>query len=260
LTDEASERASRPLRAQGPLYRIDLAYVGTTFDGWQSQASGNAVQDHLEKALSTMLRHPVRALGASRTDAGVHAEMQVASFATEVAFDAERWIKSLNGLLPRAIGVKALAPADAGFHPILSARGKTYVYKIWRGLSRDPFLAPLAWGVHKAIDVDSMRSAAAAFVGTHDFTSFCAADSSAKTRTRTVSAVEVAESGPLVTITVSGGGFLKQMVRTMAGALVEAGAGRLGADDIARMLAAKDRRVAPATAPACGLTLLDISY
>src|SRR6185312_11166528 len=114
-------------------YRIDLAYDGAAFHGWQSQPSGSGIQDYVEKALATLLRHPVRVIGASRTDSGVHAEHQVAIFRTAEPYDERRWLKSLNGLLPNTVGVTALAPAAADFHPVYAAHGKAYRYRLWLG-------------------------------------------------------------------------------------------------------------------------------
>ena len=242
------------------LYRIDLRYDGRPYQGWQSQPDGSAVQDHLEKALRTFLRHDVRVTGASRTDSGVHAEHQVATFSSEVPFEARRWLRSLHGLLPETVGITALAPVAAAFHPILSAKGKAYRYRLWLSDLRHPFGAPYAWQVTHALDLDRMRQEAAGFVGTHDFTSFCAADSSAKTKVRTVFEVAILGEGPLVEIWVVGGGFLKQMVRSMVGTLVATGAGRFPAGSVALMLAALDRKAAGQTAPALGLTRVEIFY
>lgn len=241
-------------------YRIDLKYVGTSFHGWQSQPSGNCVQDFLEKALATLLRHPVRVIAAARTDSGVHAEHQVAIFKSAVTFDERRWIKSLYGLLPESVGVTALAPVDPAFHPILAATGKAYCYRIWRKAERNPFLVPFVWTHLRDLDVAAMRAAATDLVGTHDFTSFCAVDSSAKTRVRTVLGIEVVEKGPMLEVWVTGEGFLKQMVRNIVGTLVEVGTGRRAPSAMPGILAAKDREAAGVTAPAQGLTLVEIFF
>lgn len=242
------------------LYRLDLRYDGRPFQGWQSQPDGSGVQDHLEKALRTFLRHDLRVTGASRTDSGVHAEHQVATFSTDVAFDARRWLRSLHGLLPEAVGVMGIQPVEAAFHPILSAKGKAYRYRLWLSESRHPFGAPYAWTVPATLDLALMGREAASFVGTHDYTSFCAVDSSAKTKVRTVTEVAVLGAGPLVEVWVLGEGFLKQMVRSMVGTLVAVGAGRYPPGSVAPMLAALDRKAAGQTAPAAGLCLVEIFY
>jgi len=245
---------------QGQKYRLDLQYIGTPFLGWQTQPQGGSIQDHLEAALTTMLRHKVRITGAGRTDTGVHAEHQVATFTTPVPCDARAWTKSLHGLLPREIGVTSLRPVDSSFHPILAAQGKAYRYRVWTGITRNPWVDPYAWQVVPSLDLEAMQAAAQSLVGTYDFTSFCAVDSSAKTRERTVLRVHIARSGPLLEFWVIGRGFLKQMVRTMVGTLVDIGLGKYQSHAIDAMLEARDRRVAGRTAPAQGLTLVRVFY
>jgi tRNA pseudouridine38-40 synthase len=245
---------------QGQKYRLDLQYIGTPFLGWQSQPQGGTIQDHLEGALTTMLRHKVRITGAGRTDTGVHAEHQVASFTTTVPYAERSWIKSLHGLLPREIGVTRLSPVDESFHPILSAQGKAYRYRVWTGVTRNPWVDPCSWQVVPTLDLAAMRSAAQSLVGTYDFTSFCAVDSSAKTRERTVLRVSIESYGPLLEFWVIGRGFLKQMVRTMVGTLVDIGLGKHQPAAIDTMLEARDRRAAGRTAPAQGLTLVRVFY
>jgi tRNA pseudouridine38-40 synthase len=218
------------------------------------------VQDHLERALTTILRAPVRVIGAARTDSGVHAEQQVAVFRVAAPIDELKCMKSLHGLLPETIGVTRLAAVADDFHPILAATGKAYCYRVWNGPTRNPFLAPFCWRVHGVLDVAAMREEAASYVGTHDYTSFCAVDSGAKTRERTVTEVSIRTVCELIEIWVVGRGFLKQMVRTMAGTLVDVGAGRLERGAVRRVLAARDRRAAGMTAPAQGLSLVEIFF
>lgn len=244
----------------GQKYRLDLQYIGTPFLGWQTQPQGGSIQDHLEGALTTILRHKVRVTGAGRTDTGVHAEHQVATFTTSVPYAERAWIKSLHGLLPREIGISSLKPVDAAFHPILSAQGKAYRYRVWSGITRNPWLDSCSWQVVPSLDLAAMKAAAQALVGTHDFTSFCAVDSSAKTRERTVLRVAIESYGPLLEFWVVGRGFLKQMVRTMVGTLVDVGLGKYQVADIEAILEARDRRTAGRTAPAQGLTLVRVFY
>ena len=243
-----------------PTYRLDLQYLGSGYFGWQSQPGGTGIQDEVEKALKTLLRHPLRVIGASRTDTGVHAEHQVAIFKTEVPYEPVRWLKALNGLLPDTIGVVAVAPSPPDFHPVYSAKAKAYRYRLWRGPTRSPQAAPYCWGLYVDLDVERLRQAALVFRGTHDFSAFCAADSSAKTRRRTIVEIEVYESGPLVEIWIVGEGFLKQMVRIMVGTLVDIGLGKRGMGSVAELLAGGDRTAASRTAPAQGLSLVEIFY
>ncbi len=241
-------------------YRIDLKYVGTDFHGWQSQPSGRGVQDHVEKALKTILRHDVRVTAASRTDTGVHAEHQVATFKTAESYDEKRWIKSLHGLLPDSVGVTSIKPSPESFHPIYSSKAKAYRYRLWLGAERNPMIAPFCWQMYNDCSVEKIREEAKAIVGRHDFTAFCAADSSAKTKVREVFAVEVHEKGPLVDVWIVGGGFLKQMVRILVGTLVEVGTGRSPPGQILRAVQSKNRDDAGKTAPAQGLSLVEIFY
>ncbi len=246
--------------SENQLYRLDLRYIGSPFQGWQSQTNSSGIQDFVEKALATILRHPTRVVGASRTDSGVHAEHQVATFRTPVTFDEVRWLKSLNGILPPEIGVTSVQPVSSEFHPIYSAKGKAYRYRLWQGATRHPMVTPYVWTLHRELDRDAMRQAARYLVGTHDFTSFCALDSSAKTRVRHVLEISISDHGPLVDIWVVGKGFLKQMIRIMVGTLVEIGMGKRSPEDMAQIVLAEKRDAAGITAPANGLTLIEIFY
>ena len=243
------------------LYRIDLAYIGTAYQGWQSQANGQGIQDKLEHALSIMLRQGVRVTGAARTDSGVHAENQVVTFETDLPFEQKRWLASLNGILSRDIGVKAVYPAPEGFHPVYAAKAKAYRYRLWLGVERNPFVTQFCWQVNSDLDLRLMRDEAKSFIGTHDFTSFCAKNASAKTRERTIFAIEFeCKRERLVDIWVLGNGFLKQMVRTMVGTLVEVGRGKIGPGEIEHILNQRDRVLAGDTAPPQGLCLVDTFY
>jgi tRNA pseudouridine38-40 synthase len=241
-------------------YRIELKYIGREFDGWQTQPSKNSVQDHVEKALKTVLREDVRVVGSSRTDAGVHAEHQVAMFSCEQAVEIKSLFRSLNALVPPTIGVSHIEKAEENFHPILSAKAKLYCYRVWLGVRSDPFLAPFVWIYpYGQIDLKKMSAQAKAFIGLHDFTSFCAADSGAKTRHRKILDIAIEQDGPLYTFWILGEGFLKQMVRAMVGTLMEIGFGKRETD-IAQILDKKDRASAGQSAPAAGLTLMKVFY
>lgn len=240
--------------------KLILAYNGTGFSGWQSQPDGSGIQDHLEKALHTVLRTFVRVTGASRTDTGVHAEYQVVTFRAAEVPSLYRLIKSLNALLPLPIRIRDAEEVPMTFHPNRSSRGKIYRYQIWRAHGEHPFVMPYVWKWSQEMDVQLMKAAAAHFVGEHDFTSFCATDSSAKTRVRNVRDIRFVEKGPLLEIWFVGEGFLKQMVRTMVGTLVAVGLGKKLPTDIIKMMSAKDRKVVPSTAPAEGLCLVRVVY
>lgn len=243
-----------------PIYRLDLCYHGTYYQGWQSQPAETGVQDRVEQALSTVLRHPVRVIASSRTDAGVHAEQQVAIFKTHVPVEPVKLSRSLNSLLPKDIGVTRVQAVTADFHPILGSLGKAYRYRLWNGEAKNPFIAPFVWKIHPRIDIATVKRLAPEFVGTHDFTSFCATDSSAKTRERTIFEIRVEERGSLVDIWITGNGFLKQMVRAIVGTLIEFADGKHQDTSVAAMLAARDRTAGGSTAPAQGLCLVHVFY
>jgi tRNA pseudouridine38-40 synthase len=241
-------------------YRIDLAYLGTRFSGFQSQVDGNAVQDHVERALQVAMRIPkIRIRGASRTDRGVHAEWQVATFSHLPGLDLYRLHVQLNGILPLDIRVLSLQVAEAHFSPI-SAVSKVYRYRVWEGRCYNPMVIPYVWQIQGPIDVDCLRAEANSVVGFHDFSSFCNQDSDAKTKERTLLGVEVERRGSLVNIWVQGDGFLKQMVRILVGTWVEAAIGKRKPGQLPALLAAKDRRLAGVTAAAKGLTLVELFY
>ena len=243
-----------------PVYRVDLQYIGEAFHGWQSQPSGKGVQNHLERAFASLLKHPVQVIGASRTDTGVHAQHQVAIVRTPVTFALESWLRHLHGLLPASIGINRITEVPKDFHPAYSSTGKAYCYRLWLGSTRSPQVAPYAWQVYAPMDTALLRQEAAAFVGTHDFTSFCAGDSSSKTKQRTIVELQIEQRGPLVEIWMIGPGFLKQMLRIMVGTLVDVATFRKAPGTVATLLGERDRRLASRTAPAQGLSLVEVFY
>lgn len=244
------------------LYRLDLAYIGSQFFGWQSQLHGKTVQDELEKALRIVLRDSIRLTGASRTDTGVHAEHQVASFQSPYELDCHRIQRSLEALLPPSIGIYRLAPADPGFHPIYHACAKVYRYRFWQGSNPSPFAKPFLWSIpgRASLDINAMERASAYLKGRHNFRSFCASDSSVTSFERTIFDVKWLNHGNLLEFFILGDGFLKQMVRTLAGTLVEIGQGKRSSESLQEILESQDRTKAGATAPAEGLSLLRIFY
>jgi tRNA pseudouridine38-40 synthase len=248
-------------------YRLTIQYDGTEFAGWQVQAQGErTVQGELERVLSLLDGRAVAVAGAGRTDAGVHAEAQVASFRLERGFEPERLRDAVNGNLGSDLRVTEARHAAEDFHARFSARGKTYVYRIFNERFSSPFLSRYTHQEGRPLDVERMHDCARLFVGTHDWTAFSAAQSDVKDRVRTVTRLEVTERrsargrGRLVEITASADGFLRFMVRSVAGTLMAAGRGELGEDIIARALSTGDRDLAAATAPARGLTLVEVHY
>jgi tRNA pseudouridine38-40 synthase len=240
--------------------RLVLEYDGTDLAGWQRQDNAPTVQQHLEEALAQMTGAPTPVVGASRTDAGVHALGQVAHFATEADIPADGFRRGLNSLLPPAIAVVDAADAPAEFHARFSARGKLYRYRVLARADRSPIEERFAWHRPRPLDVAAMRAAAAALVGEHDFSAFRAAGCTAQTATREVTAIEIEQAGDVVALHVRGNAFVRNMVRIIAGTLVEVGEGRREVADVAAALASRDRERAGQTAPARGLCLVRVFY
>ncbi len=257
LVSKDSAESSPPFHT----YRMDLNYNGALFNGWQSQPNGNTVQDVLEKAIATALRRNVRIVGASRTDTGVHAEHQVATFRLPYEIDCARVFRSLQALVPMSVGILGLYPATHDFHPITSAHSKLYRYRIWLGPGTNTFIRPYSWAIPYPLNFAAMREAGDFFVGRHHFKSFAAVDGSSKTFDRTIVDLKWVKKGDgLLELYILGEGFLKQMVRNIVGTLVEVGQCKRRPDDVPAILAAADRRAAGMTAPAAGLSLVEIHY
>ena len=244
----------------GPVYRIDISYVGTRYQGFQSQPGGRTIQDHIERALKIILGHPCRIRGASRTDSGVHAQHQVAIFKTHKPF-SRRWLMGLNALTPDDIGVMSLDPAEEHFDPVCHSTGKAYRYRIWRGRCFNPFLKPYVWEVPEEICHQQLEQFAQAFVGRHDFAAFCNKDSDAKSTVREVLEIRTENHGPMIDIWLTGKGFLKQMIRIMVGTLAGTCIRNEGIESIKMMLGPHARRsISGLTAPAKGLCLVKVFY
>lgn len=248
-------------------YRLIIQYDGTDFAGWQVQAQGErTVQGELERVLSLLDGRAVAVHGAGRTDAGVHAEAQVASFRLERELAPERLRDAINGNLDSDLRVIEARTAPDDFHARFSARGKTYVYRIFNERFSSPFLSRYAHREGRPLDAERMRECARLFVGTHDWTAFSAAQSDVRHRVRTLTRLEVTERrsrrgrGRLVEIAASADGFLRFMVRSIAGTLIAAGRGEIDGETIARAISTGDRGLAAATAPARGLTLVEVHY
>lgn len=240
--------------------RLDLQYDGTAYAGFQVQPDSPTVQGTLDQALSRLLGESIRTLGASRTDAGVHALGQVVSFTTENVIPVERIVPALNAQLPPDVVVLAATEVPADFHPRYQARRKAYRYRILNRALPSPFVGRTAWHLPLALDVDLMQQAAEVLVGEHDFAAFCAAGGAAQTTVRTLYEVTVARDDEIIEINLLGNGFLYMMVRIIVGTLVEVGQGKRPPERVAAILASRDRALAGITAPAQGLTLVRIWY
>jgi tRNA pseudouridine38-40 synthase len=244
--------------------KLIVAYDGSPFSGWQSQANGNGVQDHLERAFGQICSGRVRVHGAGRTDAGVHALAQVAHAELPVKrYHAERWRSALNGILPQTIRVMRCQFVPESFHARFSAKGKVYRYRVWNDDVMPPLENNRAWHVRDPIACDRVAAAAKLFVGRHDFASFAANRGAPGADTvRTLRNVSVRKSGPLLTFLFEGDGFLYKMVRLIVGTLVQVGRGERLPGEIQTRLAhpakalARERNVAPPG----GLFLVRVRY
>ena len=247
-------------------FKLTLQYDGTDFHGWQMQGEERTVQGELTRVLALLDGREVLVHGAGRTDAGVHAEAQVASarLSREIAPDKLR--AAVNGNLARDVRViKAETVAD-DFHARFSARGKTYCYRVFNAPFMSPFWARYALQEARLIDLERMRRAARLFLGEHDWTAFSAAQSEATTRVRHVTGLEIKERwsergrGRVIEMSLTANGFLRYMARSIAGTLLAAGRGEMDEDRIRRAIEGGDRGLVAATAPAYGLTLTRVHY
>lgn len=244
-------------------YRITLAYDGSDFRGWQRQRadSGRTVQGELEAALARLCGGAaVSVAGAGRTDAGVHALGQVASFGLPRPFAPPALLRALNGLLPADVRVLDAMAAPDGFHARRSARSKLYRYELDCGGVPLPQRRRYAAFLPHALEAEAVRGAASLYLGCHDFASLASSGSSVRTTERTVSRSEARFAGQGLVYEVEADGFLRKMVRSMVGGLIAAGSGALRVEELAERLARRDRRAWPAPAPACGLTLVRVDY
>jgi tRNA pseudouridine38-40 synthase len=246
--------------------KVVLAYDGSEFSGWQVQPDAATIQGTLASAIGRVTGEKVLPQGSGRTDAGVHALAQVATFATESPIPAQNLVKALNDMLPFSIRVLQASEEPLDFHARKSAHTKTYRYRVYRGAICAPFIARYVWHYPFPLDEDAMRRAACLVIGEHDYTSFAAVDSErgredetiSNVRTIFVSTWERAEEE--LVYTVRGSGFLHHMVRNLVGTFVLVGKGTLKTEDITGILAARNRSAAGATAPASGLYLVDVEY
>lgn len=254
-----------------PNFKLVLAYDGTDYVGWQRQPNGTSIQALVEDALAPIAGTPVTVAGAGRTDAGVHALGQVASVALTASVEATTLARALNATLPPDVRVREVTTVAPEFHARFSAKSKVYRYQIRQAPVAGPFEHRYVWHVPQALDVGAMADAARPLGGRHDFAAFRGSGSDIATTERTVLAISVREApapaedagavaGRLVALEIEADGFLRHMVRTIAGTLVEVGLSRRAAADVAAALEARDRRRAGPTAPAQGLFLVSVRY
>lgn len=252
--------------------KLTLEYDGTGFKGWQSQKKGErTVQSTMEEAVLRLTGRRARVIGSGRTDAGVHALGQVASFRTASGLDEATIRRALNALLPPDLRVVSAREEDGLFHPQYGASGKSYFYLIANAEYASPFLKRYVWKVPQRLSLPAMRKAGRLLLGRHDFTAFRASGSSAKSSVREIKALTVREvrsmdflgaaiRGRFIRVTVEGTGFLRHMVRNIVGTLVECGRGKVRPEEVMDIVASRDRRAAGPTAPAKGLFLEKVFY
>lgn len=258
-----------------PNWKAILSYDGTPFHGWQVQPSLPTIQGALAQAIHQITGETVLPQGSGRTDAGVHALAQVASFSVDVPIPPPNFHRALNHALPSSIRILSIELAPIDFHARHSALRKTYEYRIHpSGSICSPMLAPYVWAFHLPLNLATLQQAAATILGTHDFTSFSAVDPDLTTRTtepstdqpqyatatRTIYESSWRQHEGLLVYRVTGSGFLHHMVRNLVGTFVEAGSGRISVDSISTILRACDRSTAGPTAPASGLFLVEVEY
>lgn len=240
--------------------KLTIEYDGTNYHGWQSQINAVAVQDVIEGALKKLTGEDCSLTGAGRTDVGVHALGQTANFFTGSRIPAERFSYALNSLLPEDIVVKKSEETSEDFHSRYSAKGKKYRYMIYNSGFPSALLRNRAYHVPYKLNFQSMQDATSFFLGTHDFSAFKSTGSSVKTNIRTITDVSLIRNREIIEFEISGDGFLYNMVRIIAGTLVEVGTGKIPVEAIPGIIEKKDRRGAGKTAPAQGLYLIEVFY
>lgn len=240
--------------------KLLLEYDGTNYAGWQVQPEQDTIQGRLEAALERITGQKVRVVGSGRTDAGVHAIGQVAHFKTASSMTPEEFRKAFNAMLPLDIAVIEATEEVEGFHARHSAKRKLYKYVVLQVETRSAFSHRYALDIGHALDVPAMGRAARHLLGTHDFSAFRSASCTAKTPVKTIYRLEVHERGDDVIFLIEADGFLRHMVRTIVGTLVEVGRGYLQPEDVKKILERRDRSLAGPTAPPHGLFLLEVTY
>lgn len=262
----------RPVFYRGkiPFYREDLnfmkrikltvAYDGTNYRGWQIQPNGITIEEVLNRELSALLNEEITVSGASRTDSGVHSLGNVAVFDTETRIPAEKIAFALNRRLPQDIAATGSSQVPADWHPRYQKSKKTYEYRILNRTFPLPNRRFDTCFYHHRLDVGEMKQAASYLIGEHDFKSFCAVGSQVKSTVRTLFSCDVFREEDIVTIRVTGNGFLYNMVRIIAGTLIQVGGGMLSPKQIPEILSARSRSAAGPTAPAHGLTMIGIQF
>lgn len=240
--------------------RLDLCYDGTRYKSWQRlPGTDNTIQNKLETALSRILEEPVEVVGSGRTDAGTHAKNQVANFHCKSDMHCQEILAQLRRYLPEDIGIYSCRNVSERFHARLNAKTKTYVYRLWNSDAPCVFDRKYVYKDVAELDIESMRMAAQLFLGTHDFSAFCANKNMKKSTVRCIYRFDIDQLDGEVRFTVTGNGFLHHMVRIMVGTLMEVGRHERETESIKSLYGA-DRSMAGSLVPACGLCLMEVTY
>lgn len=240
--------------------KLIVSYDGTNYCGWQIQNNGITIEEVINKALSELLNEKISVIGASRTDSGVHAMGNIAVFDTETRIPAEKISFALNQRLPNDIRIQKSEEVALDWHPRFCNSTKTYEYKILNRRFPDPMQRFYTHFVYMPLNLEKMKEAAAYIVGEHDFASFCSSGSQVESTVRNVYALEISKEKDVISIRISGNGFLYNMVRIVVGTLMKVGLGVYPPERVKEIIEARDRYQAGPKAPACGLTLVGIEY
>ncbi len=240
--------------------KLTLQFDGTAYHGWQIQKNAVTIQETVKNAVEKITGENVNLIGCGRTDTGVHAENYICNFHTSSSIPPEKFPYALNSVLPRDIVCLGARAAATDFHANRDAAGKRYVYRILNRPFSDAFFCRYAWHVKYPLDIEKMQSAAKAFLGEHDFIGFASSGFSVKTTVRKIYSLDATREGDIITIDISGNGFLYNMVRIIAGTLAEAGGGKINTSEMADIIKSGDRNRAGITAPPQGLCLKEVFY
>ncbi len=241
--------------------KLVLAYDGTRYRGWQRLAnSDNTIQGKLETVLSRFLNESIEIIGSGRTDAGVHAEGQVANFHCKSPMPPEEILANLRKYLPADIGILSCEDAEPRFHARYNAKAKTYVYRLWTSTAPCVFIRNYVYSMELPLNLEAMQKAAAHFTGTHDFRAFCSNKKFNKSTVRTIYSLDIKPVGNEIQVRIRADGFLYNMARIITGTLLEVGQSRLTPADIPGIFESENRAMAGYTVPPQGLTLMEVEY
>ncbi len=260
VEDTKSKREGKTKEKQYKRVRLTVAYDGTNYHGWQVQKNGITIESELNRCLRALLGEDIQVIGASRTDAGVHALGNVAVFDTCARIPAEKISYALNQRLPEDIRIQKSEAVGLDWHPRYVSSRKTYEYRIYRGEFPMPVKRLYSYFTYRKLDVNRMVEAAAYLEGEHDFKSFCQTGAQVESTVRTIYSAQVEEQGADLVIRICGNGFLYNMIRIIAGTLMDIGEGKRSPEDMETIIEAKDRGAAGPTAPPQGLTLIRYEY